>query len=107
MRCYMWRTAPAAHLVLSLAIALPYAVHALMPTVLRVQGLRFFFYMQEGTELAHIHVESGDGEAKFWLTPVVLAFSRGYADHELRRIERVIAEHLEELLDGWKRVHNS
>ena len=77
-----------------------------MPTILRVRGLRFFFYMQEGREPAHIHVDSGDGEAKFWLTPIALAFNKGYADHELRRIESVIAEHLEELLSGWNTVHN-
>ncbi|HEU0169368.1 MAG TPA: DUF4160 domain-containing protein [Chloroflexota bacterium] len=77
-----------------------------MPTVLRLRGLRFFFYMKEGREPAHIHVESGDGEAKFWLAPIALAFNRGYADHELRRIESVIAEHLEELLSGWNSVHN-
>jgi hypothetical protein len=77
-----------------------------MPTVLRVRGLRFFFYMKEGREPAHIHVDSGDGEAKFWLMPVALAFSKGYADHELRRIESVITEHLEELLRGWNSVHN-
>ena len=77
-----------------------------MPNVLRVRGLRFFFYMREGGEPAHIHVESGDGEAKFWLAPVALAVNRGYADYELRGIELVIAEHLEELLSGWNSVHN-
>ena len=57
-----------------------------MPSVLRIAGFRFFFYMQEGGEPAHIHVESGDGEAKFWLAPIALAFGRGYAEHELRRV---------------------
>ncbi len=77
-----------------------------MPTVLSIRRFRFFFYMQEGREPAHIHVESGDGEAKFWLAPVALAFSKGYADHELRRIESLIVEHLEELLNAWKRIHD-
>lgn len=77
-----------------------------MPTVLRVRGYRFFFYMREGREPAHIHVESGDGEAKYWLSPVALAFSTGYADHELRRVEAIIAENQEVLLSAWQRVHD-
>jgi hypothetical protein len=39
----------------------------LMPTVLRISGYRFFFYSGEGSEVAHIHVEHGDGVAKIWL----------------------------------------
>lgn len=80
-----------------------------MPTVLRVDGFRFFFFfffMNEGREPARIHVQSGDGEAKYWLTPIALAFRTGYADHELRQIERLIAENLELLRDGWKHVHD-
>lgn len=77
-----------------------------MPTVLRVRGYRFFFYMQEGREPAHIHVESAGSEAKFWLSPIVLAVNRGFADHELRRIEAIIADHRGVLQDAWQRVHH-
>lgn len=28
-----------------------------MPTILRLLGFRFFFYSNEGTEPAHVHVE--------------------------------------------------
>ncbi|NLE29049.1 MAG: DUF4160 domain-containing protein [Phycisphaerae bacterium] len=38
-----------------------------MPTVFRVGKYRFFFFSGEGNEPAHIHVESGDSYAKFWL----------------------------------------
>ena len=40
-----------------------------MPVVFRRDGLRFFFYSNEGTprELPHIHVRSADREAKIWL----------------------------------------
>src|SRR5262249_55675133 len=41
----------------------------LMPTVLIIQGFRFFFFSNEGSEPPHIHVEKGDGYAKFWLNP--------------------------------------
>jgi len=31
-----------------------------MPTALRVDDYRFFFFSNEGNEPVHIHVESGD-----------------------------------------------
>jgi hypothetical protein len=40
-----------------------------MPTVLRLLGFRFHFYSDEGTEPPHIHVDAGDSECKFWLSP--------------------------------------
>ncbi|MBY0578292.1 MAG: DUF4160 domain-containing protein [Burkholderiales bacterium] len=42
-----------------------------MPTVLRLLGWRFHFYSDEGTEPAHIHVDTGEGECR--LEPVRLA----------------------------------
>jgi hypothetical protein len=47
-----------------------------MPTLLRIEGFRFFFYSNEQDEPPHVHVEKGDGEAKFWLQPVALAYSQ-------------------------------
>jgi hypothetical protein len=41
-----------------------------MPTVVRVGPYRMFFYSNEGSEPAHVHVEAGDHVAKFWLSPV-------------------------------------
>ncbi|QQO53580.1 MAG: DUF4160 domain-containing protein [Thiohalocapsa sp. PB-PSB1] len=43
-----------------------------MPTGLRIRGLRFHFYSDEGTEPAHIHIRSAEGECKFWLSPISL-----------------------------------
>ena len=36
-----------------------------MPTILRLEGYRFFFYSNEGSprEPPHVHVERGDGDA--------------------------------------------
>jgi len=41
-----------------------------MPTVLRERGYRFFFYMADRLEPAHIHVERDDSAAKVWLDPL-------------------------------------
>ena len=44
--------------------------HPVSPTVFRELGFRFFFFSREEMRI-HIHVESGRGEAKFWLEPEV------------------------------------
>lgn len=57
-----------------------------MPVVFRYQGIRFFFFSNEGNprEPVHIHAESGEGEAKFWLFPeVTVAKSVGYSRKQL------------------------
>ena len=72
-----------------------------MPTVLRLGPYRFFFYSNEGFEPPHVHMERDDGNAKFWLTTVALASSQGIAAQELRRLERIVAEHRERFIEAW------
>lgn len=72
-----------------------------MPTVLRVEGFRFFFFANEGTEPPHIHVERGDAHAKLWLEPVDLAYSSGYKVQELRRVRELTMLHRDEFLRRW------
>ena len=72
-----------------------------MPTVLRVGRYRFFFFSNEGGEPAHIHVESGDEYAKFWIEPVGLARSVGYNANELAEIEKLVRKHRELIKEKW------
>jgi hypothetical protein len=60
-----------------------------MPTVLRFRQFRFFFFSNEGNEPIHIHVESDDKYAKFWLDPVQLAKSVGYGGKRIERNKEV------------------
>ncbi len=49
-------------------------------------------------------VDRGDPTAKLWLDPDVrIADNHGYSRHELREIERIAREHLEQLRDEWDR----
>jgi hypothetical protein len=73
-----------------------------MPTVRRIGAARFFFYSNEGTEPPHIHVEQAGAVAKFWLDPIALASSSRFGGHELRQLEREVAEHREEFLEAWR-----
>ena len=72
------------------------------PTVFRDGPFRFFFFSREESRL-HIHVLSPDGEAKFWLDPVIeLARNHGLGAEDLRRVERLILEHEQEIRDAWR-----
>ncbi len=72
-----------------------------MPTVLRVGRFRFFFFSNEGEEPPHIHIQAGGDEAKVWLLPVEVAANYGFIGPELKQIERLVEEHVDELLEAW------
>jgi len=72
-----------------------------MPTVLRSGPYRLYFYSHDGGEPPHIHIDRERFSAKFWLEPVELARNLGFGAVELRRIERLVVEHEDSLLDSW------
>ena len=73
----------------------------LMPTVAVIKGFRFFFFSNEASEPIHIHVESGDNYAKFWLEPVQLAKSVGYNAKELSEIRNLLVENSSTFKRKW------
>jgi hypothetical protein len=72
-----------------------------MPTILRIRGYRFFFFSLEGKEPPHIHVEYGDGIAKFWLQPVALVSSYKLKSQELQKAKQLTEEHRQLFLEKW------
>lgn len=51
-----------------------------------------------------MHVDRENKSAKFWLDPVVsLADNYGFSRKELRDIERIARENLEQLRNEWDR----
>jgi hypothetical protein len=72
-----------------------------MPTVFRIGPYRFFFYAGDRNEPLHIHVEREDSITKFWLDPIRLQRSSGFNGAEIRRIQRIIAEHHSQLVEAW------
>lgn len=77
-----------------------------MPTVLRIKSFRFHFYSNELDEPAHIHVETTDGECKFWLEPVRLARNKGVPSRMIREIEKLIFENHNFLKEKYYEYHN-
>jgi hypothetical protein len=72
-----------------------------MPTILRWGPYRAFFYSNEAGEPAHIHVRSGNFEAKIWLHDLTVAANAGYPAHELGDIIRHLKMNREQLLAAW------
>ena len=72
-----------------------------MPTVLRVGPYRFYFYAGDRDEPPHVHVEREDKIAKFWLDPMRLQSSGGFSRTEIGRIQRLVREHREEIVEAW------
>ncbi len=72
-----------------------------VPVVLRIRGYRFFFFSREDREPPHIHVESGDNYAKFWLRPVALAQSVGYNGPEIRELRELVERNRDLLEEKW------
>ena len=71
------------------------------PTVFKVKGYRFFFFSRE-EERAHVHVTCADGEAKFWLEPIVaLHQSFGLSMKQLRELHRIVEHRRDEIIRAW------
>lgn len=52
----------------------------------------------------HVHVASPDGEAKFWIEPLVaLADYKGLSERQLRELEKVVKNHVKEIAEAWKK----
>ena len=72
-----------------------------MPTILSVGPYRMYFYSHEPNEPPHIHVDRDDQTAKFWLERVALARNIGFSPAELRRLQRLVVEKRDVLLEKW------
>jgi hypothetical protein len=78
-----------------------------MPTVLKIGPFRFHFYSDERNEPPHIHVETPEGECKFWLNPICLGRNKGVPPHVIRDIEKLVFEHCVILKEKYNEFHSS
>lgn len=77
-----------------------------MPTVLRLNGFRFYFYSHEPGEPPHMHVDYGSASAKVWLHDAAIANNIGFSAKELGKIQRMVREHQEMLQEAWDAFFN-
>jgi hypothetical protein len=73
-----------------------------MPTILRWQGYRFYFYSHETNEPPHVHIDHAGATCKFWLHGATLAYNRGYSDRELTRLRVKVIEERERFGVAWR-----
>lgn len=71
-----------------------------MPELLRIFGLRFFFYSNDH-QPPHLHVRNADGEARFTIETVTCIENNGLKNKDLYLAEAVIEENKQIFLARW------
>lgn len=78
-----------------------------MPTILLVNGLRFFFFSNENNEPIHIHVTKGNANGKIWLHPTVkIAYMYKFSNSEENEIMQIAAVNQEQFKKKWNEHFN-
>lgn len=74
-----------------------------MPTVLRAEGFRFFFYAKDCQEPIHVHATRGSGLAKIWVESLKIPQSIGFRPYEENRILKIIADNQALIIARWRK----
>lgn len=72
-----------------------------MPTILRIGPYGLYFYSHEPNEPPHVHIDRDKSSVKFGLEPVSLGNNLGFSAKELRKIQSVVQEKKQTLLEAW------
>jgi Domain of unknown function (DUF4160) len=77
------------------------------PTVIRFGPYRLFFFSREEARM-HVHIQSADGEAKFWIEPTVtLANQVGFSKKQLNELHKLVEENRHVIRDAWQKHFGS
>ena len=77
------------------------------PTVIRFVPYRLFFFSREEFRM-HVHIQSSDGEAKFWIEPeVILANQVGFNKKQLKELQILVEENRHVIRDAWQKHFGS
>ncbi len=77
-----------------------------MPTILRLDGCRYYFYSHEPNEPPHVHIDKAGSTMKVWLETPAVAKSRGFRAKERDAILAVVEEHRDRMLEAWHEYFN-
>jgi len=66
-----------------------------MPTVLKIDGYRFFFFSDEHTP-EHIHIEKGDSYIRIEIESLKVTNSK-----ETKKLVKLVTEHKDKLREAW------
>lgn len=74
-----------------------------MPTLFIIFGLRFYLFANDH-EPIHVHVQKGEGTAKFNVYPQIeLLSSNKMKPKELLIAEGIVIEKRQEIIDAWNK----
>lgn len=76
-----------------------------MPTVLKIDGFRFFFFSDEHNPV-HIHVEKGDGYMRVNLETLKITNKKDFTKNDEKKIMTIIKEYQEKLIGAWNEYFN-
>ena len=71
-----------------------------MPTVLRVEDFRFFFFSDEHNP-SHIHIEKGDAYARIELQTIKITDSYNLNSKELKKLRTLVEKNSNQLTEAW------
>jgi hypothetical protein len=72
------------------------------PTVFKEGRYRFHFFSKEEKRI-HIHIVAPDGEAKFWIEPIVSLVNYSHlSDKQLNYLQKLIERRKHEIIKKWK-----
>ena len=71
-----------------------------MPTILRYNRFRFFFFSNEHIP-EHIHIEKGDGYAKVELKSLKLIESCQFSKKDIKIMLKIVEENKDKFLKAW------
>jgi len=73
-----------------------------MPTIFIVNSLRFFFYSNENSEPAPVHIMKGGANEKIWLLPEMKgAYLPGFSSSGAKEIENNASLNIDLLIKKW------
>ena len=72
-----------------------------MPTVLYINGFRFYFFSNENNEPMHIHIEKAEGSGKIWLEPFEIEYLYGFTKKQEKQIKEIAQNNLETFKNKW------
>ena len=79
-----------------------------MPEVFRLFGFTYFFFSREHKPI-HVHIEGAEGYAVYDLEGerFVQRYSKGIKAGDLKRIEAVLEENRETIVNSWRNYFNN
>jgi len=71
-----------------------------MPTILRINGYRFFFFSNEH-EPIHIHIEKSDKYAKIDVKSIEVIENYKFTSKELKELVKIVKANQEKIVEAW------